>query len=198
MATIDLNNLIQPKKVNSPNTLNSKQVTTISPIYKDLHLDLSFSSNVGLGDKPAQGGDISVDTDIQAVKNSIRNLFTTMKGQKVLDPNFGCSLESFLFEPVSELGAQAIGNLIYDGITQYEPRITVLQVYVVPNQNNSPSYNLDGSQLSVFVRNNNTISKNPTASYGEGYAISVFYQFKDLPNKDVITILAQMGGQVIV
>jgi hypothetical protein len=80
MATIDLNNLIRPKKVNNTTTTSTLQVKNVNPVYVDLHLDLTLENNIGLGNNPVESRDILVDTDIQAIKNSIRNIFTTKKG----------------------------------------------------------------------------------------------------------------------
>ena len=49
MAKIDLNNLVKPKEVNSPDTKVSNQVIDVQTVYTDLHLDLQISKNIGSG-----------------------------------------------------------------------------------------------------------------------------------------------------
>jgi len=180
MATIDLNNLFLPKKVNSNQTVVSNQVQGKAPVYVDLHLDLDIEKNIGLGNNPKNSSDILVDTDINAVKNSIRNIFTTRKGQKLLDPNFGASLEQYLFEPVSQSRAQIIGNDINYAIINYEPRIEVIKVYVQTNPS-SLNFNFTTDQ-----------------QLGAGYGIILVYQFKDIPQQNILKIMAQIGGQIII
>jgi hypothetical protein len=114
MATIDLNNLIRPKKVNTPTTDIKKRVQSIAPIYVDLHLDMDLEKSIGLGDRVVGSKDILADTDIEAVKNSMRNIFSTKKGEKVLNPEFGCSLEKYLFSPVkSQLNSLSLSLSLY-------------------------------------------------------------------------------------
>jgi phage baseplate assembly protein W len=180
MATIDLNNLFLPKKVNSNQTLVSNQVQGKIPVYVDLHLDLDLEKNIGLGNKPKNSSDIMVDTDVEAVKNSIRNLFTTRKGQKLLDPNFGASLEKYLFDPVTESRAKVIGNDITYAISNYEPRIDIIKVYVQTNPT-SLNFNFTTDQ-----------------QLGAGYGIILIYQFKNLAQQNILKILAQIGGQIII
>jgi phage baseplate assembly protein W len=191
MATIDLNNLIRPKLINSNTTLTNKQVQKSTPVYVDVHFDLQSEKSIGLGYNPANSNDILVDTDIQAVKNSIRNIFSTIPGQKILNPIFGASLEQFLFEPVTQLGANAIGNTILDAINKFEPRVNVLKVYVEMNPKTTPQANFNGSFFSITNPNSNQ-------NIGEGYGVTIVYQFKEIPTQQNITLFAQLGGQIIV
>jgi phage baseplate assembly protein W len=191
MATIDLNNLIRPKLINSNTTLINKQAQKPTPVYVDLHLDLQSDQNIGLGNNPANSNDILVDTDLEAVKNSIRNIFTTIPGQKVLNPTFGASLDQFLFEPVTELGANVIGNTIRDAINEYEPRVTLLGVYVEMNPQSTSQIGYNGNSYSL-------INPNSNQNIGEGYAVTISYQFKEIPIKQNVTLFAQLGGQIII
>jgi phage baseplate assembly protein W len=190
MATIDLNNLIQPKKVNSPTTYQDQQVETVKPVYVDLHLDLAIQDNIGSGFKSVKSKDIRVDTDTQAIKNSIKNIFTTKKGEKILDPDFGCSLEQFLFEKVSEVAAKAIGDTIYDALYQYEPRVDVLKIYVDTQPYTTKNLKIRGNSLTSIITNENL-------EIGPGYAVTVIYKFKDISKQDNLILFAQSGGQIL-
>ena len=77
--------------------------------------------------------DILVDNDIDAIKNSISNLFNTIPGQKLLSPNYGLSLKQYLFEPVTTSTANIIGETILNGITRFEPRVVVDKIKVSGN-----------------------------------------------------------------
>jgi phage baseplate assembly protein W len=168
MAVIDLNNLIRPKQSYNPSTQVSDVVTVNNPVYTDLHLDLETSKNIGLGIKSVSTSDILVDNDIEAIKNSIRNIFTTKKGQKILNPDFGYSLEQYLFTPLTQANAKAIGNDILTGITKYEPRINVSNIIVNP----------------VYDQNL--------------YYIAVYYNILEINKQNIINIIAQLGGQVLI
>jgi phage baseplate assembly protein W len=168
VATIDLNNLVRPKQINNPSTAVSSKVEVVDSVYTDLHLDLILAKSIGTGKTPSNSNDILVDTDIDAIRNSIRNIFSTRKGQKLLTPEFGSSLEQYLFEPITEIYARAIGDDILTAIQKYEPRIEILKVLVVPIP--------DENQ----------------------YNISVSYRFLEIKKQSVLNIIAQLGGQVLI
>ena len=101
--------------------------------YADLKLDLDLNSNipstpVGVGKNPV---DFRLSYDENAIFNSIRNIFNTKKGQKILNPTFGLDLEMFLFDNISKENADIIGKTIYEELPIYESRITVDSVNVI-------------------------------------------------------------------
>jgi phage baseplate assembly protein W len=168
MAVIDLNNIVRPKKRNDLSTQLSNVVVNQKPVYTDLHLDLTGSKNVGIGLNVVNSGDILVDYDIEAIKNSLRNIFTTKRGQKILNPDFGSSLDQYLFTPITQANAKAIGNQILRSISLYEPRINIDNVIVTPD-----------------------IDKNL-------YYIAIYYNLLEIKKNEIINIIAQLGGQVLI
>lgn len=103
--------------------------------YADLHLDIKTSfTNKNEVYAINEQKDLVVDYDLQAIKNSIVNIFTTSPGEKILNPTFGLDLRDYLFEPVSEAIAIQISSAILNGFIRQEPRITFLQrPTVLPN-----------------------------------------------------------------
>lgn len=101
----------------------SSQITVNKYLYADLHLDFT---------NPVKR-DVSVDYDLAAINNSIVNLFNTMPGQNLLNPEYGLNLLQFLFEPASDVIAQLIGDKIFKGIKVYEPRVTISGINVEVN-----------------------------------------------------------------
>ena len=100
--------------------------------YKDLHLDFAKSGNFStVLNKKIEGNDIEMDYDESAIKNSIRNMFNTKPGQRFLFPLYGLDLSQYLFEAVSEINGQMIGEKIVNAIDLYEPRVTVMQCKIV-------------------------------------------------------------------
>ena len=100
-------------------------------VYSDLHLD--FRKN-GIYSEEIQtkidGNDVDVDYDENAIRNSLKNLFNTRPGQRFLFPEYGLDLYQYVFEPVTERHAQAIGERIVTVIESYEPRIAVRNCFV--------------------------------------------------------------------
>jgi len=120
MATIKLQTLNEPKKLTDGYT------------YNDLHLDLQYSytrNNELLRQKEIK--DIVTDYDYAAIRNSIFNIFTTIPGQKILSPEFGLNLLQHVFKPCDTFTARQIAKNIIDGITRFEPRVTLLDVEVI-------------------------------------------------------------------
>ena len=121
MGSINFNNLRK-------DTYKEKRYT-----YADLFLDMGqepFEMVIGHRTVRGAGKDIKVAYDLNAIKNSIINLFNTIPGQRFLLPDYGCDLRQFLFEPVSESDGLSIGRLIRKNIEKWEPRVTILSINV--------------------------------------------------------------------
>jgi len=128
------------------------------PTYIDLRLDIK--QNYTLDPKLASKDtilDIVASYDLDAVKNSLYNLFTTIPGQKILNPIYGLNLYQFLFSGITDSNARAMGTLILDGITRFEPRLEVKKIYILPDIENQtyfiglrlnvPSLNIYGAEI---------------------------------------------------
>jgi len=122
----------------------AQQYTSNKPsVYTDLHLDFTVESsyNGALG-YSIQGNDLKADYDENAIKNSLRNLFNTKPGQRFLFPLYGLDLNQFLFEAITPVNAQLIGEKIVSSIEKFETRVTVLNVNVVSDPENN-KYDID-------------------------------------------------------
>lgn len=125
MATIKVQSIAEPSKTES------------NFLYTDLRLDLQLDytrNNEFLKRKEIR--DLKIDYDYAAVKNSIYNLFTTIPGQRILNPYFGLGLQKYLFNPVDEDIARLIGNDVLRGITRFEPRVRTNSIEVVADELN--------------------------------------------------------------
>ena len=120
MGSLQLNNLKNTGKVDT------------GYAYVDLHLDFEESSvPTTLTNDRINGKDIKVDFDVDAIANSLNNIFSTSPGERFLVPKFGANLKRYLFEPVSKPIAQRIGSEILRAIELWEPRVTVDRVEVI-------------------------------------------------------------------
>ena len=100
--------------------------------------------------------DIRADYDLGAIENSIKNLFTSFPGDKLLNPEFGLNLNQFLFMACSENTAQLIGNLIHNEIKRQEPRVVVEAIEVIADIP-SAEYNITLTLAVPFINNVRTI-----------------------------------------
>lgn len=122
--------------------VNALSLPVSDVLYRDLKLDLAvnYTQNTQL-EKRREIKDIQVEEDFGAVKNSLFNLFTTIPGQKILNPVYGLNLTQYLFVPVSVTQAQIIGESILTGIRRFEPRVSVLNINVDTDYENN-QYNI--------------------------------------------------------
>lgn len=113
------------------NSLKNTEKADTGYTYVDLHLDIEESTvPTTLTNERLQGKDIRVDFDVDAIMNSLNNIFKTVPGERFLVPTFGANLRRYLFDPVSVYVADAIGDEILRAIELWEPRVTVDRVEV--------------------------------------------------------------------
>lgn len=116
--------------------------------FKDLHLDFTVEGAFSYADKQRiKGNDVKEDFDVNAIKNSLRNLFNTTPGQRFLFPEYGLSLHHHLFEQITEDNAKVLGNEIVAAIKKFEPRVAVENCIVTGD----PDLNLYEIDLEVKV-----------------------------------------------
>ena len=101
-------------------SLDKSIVSSRNVAYKDI--DLTFS--------PKPAGDIFKKVDAAAVKQSVKNLLLPSRGEKPFNNFFGSNLNSALFGLDTEFDPEFVQNLIFDAITNHEPRARVLSVTV--------------------------------------------------------------------
>jgi phage baseplate assembly protein W len=108
-------------------------------LYKDIHLDLKPSDDTQSNNlfQSAQGTDLKSSTDEAAVHNSLKNIFNTTPGEKLLNPSFGLALKQYTFEPMSLDMAETIGEEITKGIDAYEPRVKMDSCDILANYDNN-------------------------------------------------------------
>jgi phage baseplate assembly protein W len=112
---------------------NSSGATNISIPKDKVYADL----DLGLTKHPVYN-DIRALTDIDAVKNSVRNLLLTNKGERPFRPNVGSNLTQLLFEHANPFTYETIRQNISDMLQTYEPRINQVRVRIdelAPNEN---------------------------------------------------------------
>ena len=67
-------------------------------------------------------------SEIEDIKESLTILFSTRPGERVLRPDYGCSMDDLIFEPVNESLKNYLIDLIKKSILYYEARIDLEKV----------------------------------------------------------------------
>lgn len=97
---------------------NLAQTTTLSGSRNREYVDIDMS----LDAKPISG-DVYKKKNANAVKQAVRLLLMTNRGEKPFAPYYGGDLNSFLFELVDESDSRSIVFNIKESIRVYEPRV---------------------------------------------------------------------------
>jgi phage baseplate assembly protein W len=115
-------------------------MATLQKIYSDI--DFTFTRN------PVTS-DLVLGYDKQAVVRSVRNLLLTNHYERPFNPDIGSNLNTLLFEPVSSLTASQIQTTVRTTIENYEPRVILKGVSVIPQ----PEKNVYDVTITFFLEN---------------------------------------------
>ena len=118
-------------------------------------IDLPFRKSDGI-----EGWFASTTTTITAVKNNIRNLLSTNKGERYMQPNIGLNLRKFLFEQFTDELRLQIENDILDTLDFWLPFIQVKDLKVGMSSATAGSVNNNKLIISVvfnITRDPNTL-----------------------------------------
>ena len=105
--------------------------TSKKPFIQDRDNDVFIGINLPF--KKSEGSEgyfLSTTTTIEAVKNNVRLLLSTDKGERIFQPNLGIGLRRFLFEPITGETTLAIQNEIVDTFNFWLPFITIKDIQV--------------------------------------------------------------------
>ena len=99
-------------------------VERVSQSFKDI--SSSFKVN------PLNDDIIAIRNET-AIARSIRNLIMTVPGERFFNPLLGSDVSGLLFENVDMLTASEISDQIKITIENFEPRVVLTDVHVVPD-----------------------------------------------------------------
>jgi len=112
----------------------------ITPITKKRVLYSDFDKD--LIQHPVSG-DVSRKLNEESIKESIRNLILTDRGERLFQPEIGSDIRAMLFENIDSNTLDTIRTMIYNTIESYEPRCQLLGVDV--------GGRTDGNELKVSI-----------------------------------------------
>lgn len=99
------------------------------------------------------GGDIVMVEGALDIQQSLQILLSTRPGERVLQPDFGCNLDTMLFEPLTLSLLSLMRDTVKTAIIRHEPRIIVNDVRI------DASGQLEGTvmiQVDYTIRSNNS------------------------------------------
>ena len=86
-----------------------------------------------------------------AVKEDIRNLLRTRKGERLFQPDLGLGLDKFLFENITDEMKQQIQDDIKSTIKKWLPFVSVHSISIELNQGSSDLTNQLNIKVSFFI-----------------------------------------------
>jgi phage baseplate assembly protein W len=96
-------------------------------IFSDL--DLTFA-------KHPITKDVSKKTKENAIIASVKNILMTRFYERPFNPNLGSNIYNLLFEPVDFVTASILSKEISMAINNFEPRVSIREIIVTPDNNN--------------------------------------------------------------
>ena len=110
--------------IDNPNVKKSqKSLTDKNRNLVGIKLPLERSSN-------SEGYFESTDLSLDAVKENIRNLLSTRKGERVFYPTLGSGLDDFLFEPITEETFSLIQDNVSNVIDEWLPFVEIINIEI--------------------------------------------------------------------
>ena len=106
----------------------------VSKSFKDISMSFKFN--------PLSGDLITLKNE-NAIARAVRNIVSTTPGEKLFDPDFVSSVSEILFENVDDITAVSIRDEIRSSLSNYEPRVELIDVEVDPN--------FDENQFDVLI-----------------------------------------------
>ena len=114
---------------------------------EDQDTRVSVGIDFPFGRVPNQDGYFkTTKTTIESVKNNIRLLLKTEKGERLFQPNLGLALKRFLFQQINEDTNILIENEIVDTFEKWLPFVEIQELDV-----NTQPINSDRNQIKIKV-----------------------------------------------
>jgi phage baseplate assembly protein W len=76
------------------------------------------------------GGKIAVSQYEDKIKESIRIILGTAKGERIMRPDFGCGIHELVFVSINSVTMKQVEHSVREGLTLWEPRIELKNVEV--------------------------------------------------------------------
>lgn len=109
-------------------------IKTLTPLKKKISLYSDFRKDL---EPHPVSKDIALRFDEDSVKESIKNLLLTDRGERLMQPNIGGNIRSTLFQNNTPVTLKLLQEAVKDTINNYEPRATVIDVETISNYDES-------------------------------------------------------------
>jgi hypothetical protein len=102
---------------------------------------------------PPLAKDVVLVEHEEDIRQAVRIILETGRGERVMRPDFGAGLNEFLFEPINATTCALIQHRVMESLVTWEPRIRVETVDVAQNGNQPSRLDIE---VEYSVRATNT------------------------------------------
>lgn len=95
-------------------------------LYSDFHKDLTVNPI---------SGDLALKKDETSVKEAIKNLLLTDRGERLFQPDLGGDIRSSLFDNNTPMTLKILEEKVRAVLNNFEPRINLIEVQVTTEYN---------------------------------------------------------------
>ena len=103
--------------------------------------------------EPGPGGDVALAEYEDDVRQAIRLILATNRGERAMRSDFGAGLGDFVFEPLSTTTMALVRQRVEEALVLWEPRIDHVEVSVAPVHAGDRELRID---IGYRVRSTNT------------------------------------------
>lgn len=125
-------------------------------------LDLPFRKSNG-----AEGWFKSTTTTFNSVRNNIKSLLLTQKGERIMQPSLGLNLRKYLFQPLTAELNSEIENEIYATFGFWLPFVKIERLDIGVGEETDIGRNTINISLQFSIMNNNNFYDTIQVSLGE-------------------------------
>jgi len=97
-----------------------------------------FGLNFPLGQRQENGGYFQKIAGVELIKDAVKQLLKTDRGERVMLPKFGCNLRKFLFQQLDETTFEEIKEEIRYSFSHYIVGAKILKLSVYPTGPTGP------------------------------------------------------------
>jgi len=111
-------------------------------LYSDFHKDLTINPI---------SNDLAVKRDEEAVKESLKNLLLTDRGERLFQPSLGSDIRATLFENNTPMVVKLLEEKVRAVINNFEPRVNIIEIII------KSEYDENKIQITIYfnIRNVN-------------------------------------------
>ena len=122
-------------------TIHGKLLSNVSKNVSTSKINKLLGFKYPIEENPSRGY-FSKSTGLDLIKNNVRILLKTMRGERFMLPDYGCNLKYYLLEPLDNTLMDTIKKDVLESISKYLSNVSVLKLQVSETRSGALSVNL--------------------------------------------------------